>query len=1419
MRDSVFPCGAESDSTHELCDTNDKNVVPSCKPSTTLAEESECSEQESDTELLCSNDSEGSTDNSRTNVEKPDDYVYDVAIDQCQCYSSLKEDENENFFRTPHLLSTVNALSNSNIPSSGTFQAKLIRSVSYVRMSSEWLNIPVKSGKVSARTSFTGNYTTFFYEILKTFNPFCCFVFKRNFIKKENSRKGNSPYWRGTVACKHQDVVAQLTIQDRDKNILKIEFFGDVKHDNKAKSRKNGWGATCNSSARIRTKKMLCHQNTTGINSLNFHPNHFKLATVLALSKEREDEKNAMELGHMWRKLFGYIQHFNLTNNINLVLFNEASVRLYHELANYDTVYIDATGKLFSDEGLHERGRLLYYAMVMRHPYPKFPPIPIVEYITSVHTIDSIRLMLRTLKEKEKEVFPNLSLYTTPALVMADFNMAIINACVREFTGETVQEYLTRGYDIINGDARKEDAEKTIFHVCAAHMLKLNKFHAQKLQEKGKQDSSQIHIANRFFGRLLCCSTLQEMRKFVSLGYYIFQSKYVNPTLETYLDKFSHAIHEFSDPIELDIDEDDDNDDAERLTETLSTPDEENVWITYWNERLSEMGKNEANHGDLNKYFMPKYFAFVSKNYLPSCVLWSRLLLGDLTRFNEQYIARTALNNFNPRQRNYLRGNNTNGQVEDFIGIKKNCSFKGRRNMRLDTFIVENWKDNKGLQRQFVDGLIHSDESCSLNNSSIGKVSLICEDPKMSLRKESILPVEESCSSNEESDVLEPVEEWNKPSTQIKRKHKKGKYLSPSQTKLNFKPVAVKATANARVTKRLDCSSKEFKTFERKVSSDICKKNKSFKTAKKEVKKMWKGLTNKERQNYSSTSSNKAGHRNRKILATTHTGRHCICRQDIGTNESVKCILCQEIFHCRCVKFCPVLASLETSNYVCASFVNIHYAEFLKYVWTKEDQTAIDNDLIMHELSIEFNLKEVGCATNSLSVENKNTDSYSFTHDNKMETLTILHSRGMENKKSNCWLNSILQCLFASPFHGLIHKVHKSYTGKSILLDGLYSCFQEMAKNSNEKDKAPCVWYVNGPLHVAASVGMLPQLNYHQDVNEFLNFILNEMCLASECNVIRGRSFTPWNLLIDIPVHRQSIELSSLIRKLTFGRLSTEEDDICRNCDSKPASHYIELFHNIPLILVITINRANWTGKTRVKITTPVSCGQQINLRGTTTTNYDEVDIIYSLLSAIVHYGASAKQGHFVSYTFHSDQTATLYDDTIVKRCNTNEVLQSQEFLQNVYMCFYTKGDRWPESPDLINYTEKRRDIPWYINESDVRRVVKIWSYQKKVVCNAVTPFDLNTVKPFNWLNGDITNSFLTSICQDSCDNGRNVHAFNSHLYDALRNNFSRSELVHASLAVDPKEFDILMFPVNVASSHWTLLVFYPNSLLNAVLL
>ena len=90
----------------------------------------------------------------------------------------------------------------------------------------------------------------------------------------------------------------------------------------------------------------------------------------------------------------------NIKPDLNIALFNEVSVRLYHELSAKDIIYIDATGNFFATEKSYMC--LLYYAMVLQNPYPKNTPIPIVEYISSRHTADSIGLMIGKLKEKEK---------------------------------------------------------------------------------------------------------------------------------------------------------------------------------------------------------------------------------------------------------------------------------------------------------------------------------------------------------------------------------------------------------------------------------------------------------------------------------------------------------------------------------------------------------------------------------------------------------------------------------------------------------------------------------------------------------------------------------------------------------------------------------------------------------------------------------------------------------------------------------------------------------------------------------------------------------------------------------------------------------------------------------------------------------
>jgi hypothetical protein len=149
--------------------------------------------------------------------------------------------------------------------------------------------------------------------------------------------------------------------------------------------------------------------------------------------------------------------------------------------------------------------------------------------------------MIRKLKEREKQVFGSQT--AIPSLVMSDFSMAIIIACLREFNNESYEEFLERGYRIVMGEANKSDIAKSTHHVCSAHMLQIIKRHAKELCEKYLSVDSQVHMAKHFFGRLIASTTLQELNNIVRLGHYIFKSKYVDGALLEILDNFSDVIY------------------------------------------------------------------------------------------------------------------------------------------------------------------------------------------------------------------------------------------------------------------------------------------------------------------------------------------------------------------------------------------------------------------------------------------------------------------------------------------------------------------------------------------------------------------------------------------------------------------------------------------------------------------------------------------------------------------------------------------------------------------------------------------------------------------------------------------------------------------------------------------------------------
>ena len=164
--------------------------------------------------------------------------VVDLTSDNCRCFEYVcdTETEDDQFLDMPHISgSTAKLLSTSNLPSTGVFRSKCIKHVSSVSLPSAWRDIPVKSitdksGETSHR-AFDTDYISFFSDILKKMNPHCCWIFKKNYIKKENSRKKSCPYWRGLAICKYGDVSVQMKIENRNENLLQVRFSGDVCHD------------------------------------------------------------------------------------------------------------------------------------------------------------------------------------------------------------------------------------------------------------------------------------------------------------------------------------------------------------------------------------------------------------------------------------------------------------------------------------------------------------------------------------------------------------------------------------------------------------------------------------------------------------------------------------------------------------------------------------------------------------------------------------------------------------------------------------------------------------------------------------------------------------------------------------------------------------------------------------------------------------------------------------------------------------------------------------------------------------------------------------------------------------------------------------------------------------------------------------
>ena len=205
------------------------------------------------------------------------------------------------------------------------------------------------------------------------------------------------------------------------------------------------------------------------IETLSCHCNFLKRSLLLAnVAGNIKRKKSPVK---------AFIQHVH-ASPFSVICFNEAAVRLYHEIAKQGAVLCDATGTIVSlskDEG--KVPTVYYYAIVLKHPTKDKPPIAVAELITSDHTVLSISYFLESFRRAERILFSQPS---KPQQIIIDRSHVLLLSFLHVYNAETLQEYLLRAFRIVTGTAKPQDAGKKSPHACKNHVMNSAKKECKK---------------------------------------------------------------------------------------------------------------------------------------------------------------------------------------------------------------------------------------------------------------------------------------------------------------------------------------------------------------------------------------------------------------------------------------------------------------------------------------------------------------------------------------------------------------------------------------------------------------------------------------------------------------------------------------------------------------------------------------------------------------------------------------------------------------------------------------------------------------------------------------------------------------------------------------------------------------------------
>ena len=342
---------------------------------------------------------------------------------------------------------TLSVMAGCDIPEDDVFRAELLKSCNFRLSAEEWKAIKphkVPSGGRALTTPWT--------EI---------FAFTYNGVKCQNSQKRKHPFFLGKASCKHSEcndtVVLTISSTNVGERLVEATFCGSVSHivgEIKARHVKQTKRTDIMDDLRGKTPSHLYNSKlasmnpemflsgnrdeTGSINVLRAISSEEKQADredddiffslrVLKRKLKEEDESAAKKVGEghfKKRKMLGYLRYI-CQDPLVLMMWTEAGVRLWHDIAPQATCYWDATGTLVRRENSDD---------------PQIQPITVAEMITNSHGKTTITNFLAEFRNAEAKIF-GFSNVAIPLRMESDMSFPLI---LKEVNGEVFQEFLER---------------------------------------------------------------------------------------------------------------------------------------------------------------------------------------------------------------------------------------------------------------------------------------------------------------------------------------------------------------------------------------------------------------------------------------------------------------------------------------------------------------------------------------------------------------------------------------------------------------------------------------------------------------------------------------------------------------------------------------------------------------------------------------------------------------------------------------------------------------------------------------------------------------------------------------------------------------------------------------------------------------